>query len=234
MLQTQARVDGGPSPGEFGSFAARLPPPHWSALQLIGRTVAFARAEVLMYGNEPAGRVMVLLDGRAKVSRTDSRGQELLVSIRGPGEILGELSLVDGRPEDGSVIALEPVHALTIDARVFRRYLDATPPVAVALLAVLSDRLRDEMLKRVQCTASDTIGRVAARLVELTERYGEPAERGIVIGLPLSQEELGTWAGGSHAGVAKALQVLRELGWIATERRRITVCDLPALRGRAA
>lgn len=76
-------------------------------------------------------------------------------------------------------------------------------------------------------------GRLAARLVELAERYGEVSDAGIVIGVPLSQEELAAWVGASHAGVAKALQTLRELGWIGTQRRRIVVHDLEALRGRS-
>jgi CRP-like cAMP-binding protein len=99
---------------------------------------------------------------------------------------------------------------------------------------MLSWQLRDTVLTRAEFSSSDTIGRLAARLVELSERYGTTSERGIVIGLPLSQGELAGWVGASHAGLAKALQVLRALGWIETERRRITVRDLDALRGRSA
>jgi CRP/FNR family cyclic AMP-dependent transcriptional regulator len=200
----------------------------------MGRVVSFACTAVLMYEDEPADRVIVLLDGRVKVTRAGPDGQEQLVSIRGPGDILGELSMIDGAGVVGSAIALEPVRALVVGAAAFRRHLTATPAIALVLLEVLAHRLRDEVLKRGQCSASDSIARIAARLVELAERYGESSAHGTVIGLPLSQEELGAWAGASHAGVAKALQVLRELGWIVTERRRITVRDLDALRARAA
>ena len=74
---------------------------------------------------------------------------------------------------------------------------------------------------------------MAARLVELAERYGEPAARGLRIGLPLSQEELAGWTGSSREAVSKALQTLRNVGWVVTERRRITVLDLEALRRRS-
>jgi CRP-like cAMP-binding protein len=187
-----------------------------------------------MYEDEPGERVMVLLEGRAKLTRACVEGHQMVVSIRGPGEVVGELPCIDALPRLVSVRALEPVRALVIDSRQFRQYLQNTPGAALALLEVLSLRLRDAVLKRTEFPASDTIGRVAARLVELAERYGEPSDRGIVIGLQLSQEELGGWVGASHAGVAKALQVLRELGWIATERRRIVVRDLQALRSRSA
>lgn len=219
---------------EVESFAVLLQPQDWSALQLMGRTVAFPPRSVLMYQDEPAERVITLLKGRVKVSRGSADGQELLLSIRGPGDILGALPLVDHQPSSVSVVALEAVRALAIEARAFRRYMNVNPAVGMVLLEVLSHRLRDDMLKRAQCMALDTIGRVAARLVELAGRYGEQSDQGIVIGLPISQEELAAWAGASHAGVAKALQLLRELGWITTERRRITVRDLPALQRRSA
>jgi CRP-like cAMP-binding protein len=102
------------------------------------------------------------------------------------------------------------------------------------LLEVVARRFRDTTIKRSQFAASDTLGRVAARIVELSARYGSPSEGGIEIALALSQDELAAWSGGSRAGVAKALQTLRELGWIETHRRRIVVREPEALRRRAA
>ena len=85
-----------------------------------------------------------------------------------------------------------------------------------------------------RASTRSSVGRLAARLVELCERYGELAPEGTIIDLPLTQEELGAWAGASHAGVAKALQTLRELGWIQTQRKRIVVRNMDALRRRSS
>jgi CRP-like cAMP-binding protein len=219
---------------EAGSFAALINPQQWSAMQLMGRTVAFLRGSVLMFEGDPSDRVMILLEGRVKVTRAGPHGQEFVLSIRGPGEIVGELPSSGEGAQLGSVSALEPVRALVLDSRQFHHYVARTPEAASALLEVLSHRLRDAVLKRAEFSSSDTIGRLAARLVELTDRYGTASERGIVIGLPLSQEELAGWVGACHAGLARALQVLRQLGWVETERRRIIVRDLDALRRRAA
>jgi CRP-like cAMP-binding protein len=119
-------------------------------------------------------------------------------------------------------------------ATVFRRHLETTPRIAVALLVVVTRRFREATLVRSQFGGSDTIARLAARLVELADRYGTQTNDGILITLPLSQEELGAWAGASRAGLANALRTLRELGWITTHRRRIMVLDLRSLRERAA
>lgn len=78
------------------------------------------------------------------------------------------------------------------------------------------------------------MGRLAARIVELAERYGQPSEAAITVVSPLSREELAAWTGASRAGVAHALREFRELGWVDTERRTLIVRDIQALRARAA
>ncbi|HEX7609498.1 MAG TPA: helix-turn-helix domain-containing protein, partial [Solirubrobacteraceae bacterium] len=87
---------------------------------------------------------------------------------------------------------------------------------------------------RSERVASDTMGRLAARMVELGERYGTPSDGVIAIDSPLSQDELAQWTGASRAGVAQALQAMRELGWIQTTRRRLTLVKPDALRARAS
>jgi CRP/FNR family transcriptional regulator, cyclic AMP receptor protein len=77
------------------------------------------------------------------------------------------------------------------------------------------------------------MGRVAARILELSDRYGTPTDDGTEIEMPISQEELAQWTGASRAGVAHALQAMRELGWLTTHRRQIAVTDIEALRKRA-
>jgi CRP-like cAMP-binding protein len=216
------------------SFAALLEPEDWSALQARGQRRKIARDAVLMYEGDPGDRVVVLLAGRVKVTTVGDDGQETLLSVRGPGEILGELSFLDDQPRFSTVTTLEPVEILTIASAVFGRYLEERPRVALVILRTLSARFRDASRKRVQFRELDTVGRLAARLVELCERYGEVTPDGTIIGLPLTQEELGAWTGASHAGVAKALQTLRELGWIQTQRKRIVVCNIDALRHRSS
>lgn len=217
-----------------GTFLALLHPPERLALVELGRRREFASGAVLMYEGEPGERVMILESGRVKVTRIEAGGHETLLSIRDPGDIVGELAVIDQGDRLGTVTALEPVRALVVAASVFRAHLESAPRVAVVLLEVVARRFRETTVKRSQFAASDTVGRLAARIVELSERYGSGGEGGIDIELALSQDELAAWTGASRAGVAKALQTLRELGWIETRRRRIVVCQPDALRGRAA
>lgn len=201
-------------------------------LLAMGRRVKFPAGTRLMHAGEPGERLMLLTEGHVKTTSVTEHGQELVLSFCGPGDILGELSFLDRRPRSSNVTAIEPVEAIVLSAEQFRRHLEAIPDVAMTLIDAIGRRFREADLQRIQFGASDATGRVAARLVELAERYGKPATEGIRIGIPITQEELGAWAASSRAGVADALKTMRELGWIETDRRRITVLDIEALRGR--
>ena len=216
-----------------GTFLSLLDDAESAALLELGTHRGFPRGAVLMYEGEPGERVMILEEGRVKVTRIEPGGHETMLSIRDPGDVVGEVSLIDERPRLATVTALERVRALVIASSVFRAHLERTPRVAVALLEVEMRRLRETTLKRSQFAASDTTGRLAARIVELSERYGAEREDGIEIDVALTQDDIAAWTGASRAGVAKAFQTLRELGWIETHRRRLVVHQLDALRRRA-
>jgi CRP-like cAMP-binding protein len=188
-----------------------------------------------MFQNEPDDRIMVLLDGRVKVTRTDEHGRDLLLSIRDPGDVLGELAFIDGQSRVASVTALDPAQALVMPAAIFRRHLETTPRVAVVLLEIVAHRFRDATVQRSQLGTLDTMARLATRIVELAERYGVSSPEGqSIVEMPISREDMATWTGASRAGLADALRRLRELGWVQTEGRRLVVLDIDALRARAA
>jgi CRP/FNR family transcriptional regulator, cyclic AMP receptor protein len=215
-------------------FLGVLDPEQLHTLHEHGINRRFRKGQAIFHEGGTSDRVVILLKGRVKVSTTTDEGKEIILAFRGPGDMLGELSAIDGEPRSASVEAIEPVEALALAATDFRSFLIAHPDVALLLLRMMSRRLRDADRKRVEFGTHDTVGRVAARLVELAERYGEPAARGIRVGLPLSQEELASWTGASREAVSKALGTLRKVGWVITERRRITVLDIEALRRRSA
>ena len=75
---------------------------------------------------------------------------------------------------------------------------------------------------------------MARRLLELADRFGEPTQHGRHITLPISQDELAAWTGASREAVSKALQSLRDLGWVETQRRSFVILDEQALRGYVA
>ena len=217
-----------------GSFLDRLSDEESAAVEQLGTRRVFDQGAALMLEKERSTRVMIILAGRVKVTRLGDDGREVMLSIRDPGDVLGEIGFVDGEPRTAAVTALEQVEALVVSARAFRAHLESTPHVAVVLLEVVTRRFREATIKRAQFVNLDTMGRLSARIVELAERYGVQSDSGLTIAMPISQDELAGWVGASRAGMAHALQAMRELRWLATERRRVVVRDLDALRARAA
>lgn len=185
-----------------------------------------------MNEGERSDRMVVIVAGYAKVSYFTEEGREVLLAIRGPGDLLGELAALDGEPFSATVTALEDVEALIMTVDDFRTVLTRYPDVGLNLFKSLSRKLRDADRKRVEFAAYDSVGRVASRLVELAETFGVDTLDGIRIGLPLTQEELAGWTGCSREAVAKALQSLRNRNLIETHRRGVTVRDLEGLRQR--
>ena len=160
----------------------------------------------LFHEGDNAGPVMVLLSGRVKAVAVDAGGHEAIVALRGPGDLLGELSAIDGAPRSVTVTTLEPVEALVLAGSVFAAFLERRPRVALVILRMVAGRLRYADTRHADLASHDVVGRVASRLVELSERYGVEAGGRIEVELPLSQEEIASWVGASREAVSKALQ----------------------------
>jgi CRP-like cAMP-binding protein len=203
------------------------------ALERVGRRREFRRGAVLFRQGERTDSVVVLRTGRVKVSADTANGSEVVLAVRGPGALLGELSAIDREPRSATVTAIEAGTVLALTLAAFEAYLTAHGRVSFLFMRSLTGKLRDADRKRIEFGAHDTTGRVAARLVEMAERFGQPADDGVKIGLPFSQDELAGWTGASREAVSKALGALRSAGEIRTSRMCVVVRDIDALRRRA-
>jgi CRP-like cAMP-binding protein len=214
-------------------FLAELTADERAELQELGSVRRYKRGDVLFHQGDDAGAVLVILAGHVKAAML-SDGREVILAFPGPGELLGELSAVDGQPRSGTVRAVDDVEALVIPGSAFRAVLEHRPRIAFVLLRSVIERLRTADRQRVDYAVNDVCVRVAGRLVELCDRFGSEDGARVEIGLSLTQDELASWAGASREAVAKAMALLRTLGWVQTERRRILVLDLDSLRRYSA
>lgn len=222
------------APAADGEFAALLDTQQLELLAERGRPVRFPAGASLLHQGEPGDRVMLLRSGRVKIAYATEEGRDVILGFRGGGDLIGELGLIDDGPRVGTAMTIEPVEALVIAAGEFNALLASSPELSRALLVMLARRFRDAERKRIEFARSDAVGRVAARLLELADRYGTAGEHGIEVELPLSQEELAGWCGCSREAVVKALHSLRAVGWLETGRMRATILDEQALRARSA
>jgi CRP/FNR family transcriptional regulator, cyclic AMP receptor protein len=212
------------------SFLSLLTADDRRALEEVTTLRRFPRGSFLLHHGEDPGGVFLLVAGCVKIVAPAGAAGEAVLGFRGPGDLLGDESVMDGRPRSASAAALEPVVVRVCAGSDFRRLVRSHPAVAEALRRVVVDRLREADAERADFGSRDVLGRVARRLSDLTERFGDRTSHGIVITLPISQDELAGWSGASRESVSKALGTLRELGLVETRRRAFLVRDEQELR----
>lgn len=192
---------------------------------------AFSKGMIIFHKGSPGDTMYIIESGKVRIFILSESGQEISVNVYGPGDIFGELSLLDGLPRSAGAVALEKTVALTLHRDDFLRHLEAHPRMAQRIVKVLSARLRYTTAYVESLAFLRVHDRVAAKLLELAERYGAEKE-GIEIGLQLTQAELAGWVGATRESVNKALGDFRDLGLIKLEGQKITILDRQGLENR--
>lgn len=217
-----------------GTFLDRLPRERADDMVATGRRRRLSRGEVLFVEGDLADRVAVVLTGRLKVATLSTAGTEAVLGVSGPGELIGEVSAIDGSPRSATATAIEASEVSVLAARDFEQFLADHGDVAVALVRQLCQRYRASTDTRTGFGSDAVPTRLAARLVSLFDEHGITDPDGTRrIGIALTQVELAAWIGASREAVAKALQQLRQQGIVSTARRSIIILDLDRLRERS-
>jgi CRP-like cAMP-binding protein len=153
-----------------------------------------------------------------------------VLQFPGSGALVGELATLSGGTRAATVTAVGDVETIAVSALDFRRFISAHPRVAGLVVEHVTSLLKEADSQLIDLATRDVTGRVAARLLELARQAGPADQNTVRISLALTQDELAAWTGASREAVAKSLQQLRELGWVQTGRREITVLDRAALQ----
>jgi CRP/FNR family transcriptional regulator, cyclic AMP receptor protein len=195
--------------------------------------VKLQRGEHLFLEGQSGDRLYVVLDGKIKLTRAAADGRENLLSVLGPGEMFGELSLFDPRPRTSSASAITEatLAALTHDA--LRPWLLEQPEVSMHMLQALARRVRREYDVTADLVFTDVPGRVAKNLLDLAERFGQEERDGLHVHHDLTQEELAQLVGASRETVNKALADFAARGWLQISARSVLILDVERLRKRA-
>jgi CRP/FNR family transcriptional regulator, cyclic AMP receptor protein len=201
-----------------------VPPDSWGRLLAAGRPCHHEPDAVLLRQGDAATHVLALVSGRVKILRTSAEGDVLVLAVRGPGEILGDISVLGGDDRSATVVAVDACETRLLTAERFRHLVRALGLESSLLRAAMA-RIREGEAWRAEIATLPAGRRVARTLLRLAvPGPGRPVDVG------LDQSELGQAVGLSRSTVAAELARLRELGLITTARRRIVITDLDGLR----
>jgi len=211
---------------------AGLPPAQLARLGELLRPLRLPAGAHCIAAEQPGEAAYVIVAGTVKVQLVQADGAEVLLTVRGPGELLGELALLDEGGRTADVVTLEPTRLLRLDRAALDECLATMPGLARNLLRVLARRLRVASAQIRALQTQDVLGRVAGQLLAYAEAYGVPAPdgRGVTIPVRLTQSDLASLVGASRPQVNQALGFYKGRGLLATDRQhRTTVRDPAAL-----
>ena len=192
----------------------------------------FGKGMIIFHKGSPGQTLYIIESGKVRIFILSESGQEISVNIYGPGDVFGELALLDGLPRSAGAVVLEKTVTFTLHRDDFLRHLETYPRMAKSIMEVLSTRVRYDTAYAESLVFLDVCGRVAAKLLELADRYGVQKEGAEEIELRLTQAELASWVGATRESVNKVLGTFRDHGLIEVKGQRITILDRRGLERR--
>ncbi|MGE0886687.1 MAG: Crp/Fnr family transcriptional regulator [Blastocatellales bacterium] len=224
------------NPNEFANVVLfrDLPAAQVQELSSLLHRKSFGSGATLMTVEQAGEVVYFILSGTVKVCAENEDGSEVILSILGPNEIVGEMSALDQPMRSASVTTLEKTEVLWIDRATFHRCLLTMPRLAYNLACVLSARLRmaDEQIRSL--ARLEVENRVARQLIAFADRYGQSQPNGDThIPIRLTQGDIAALIGASREHINKVIVAYKERGYLSVNRQyHITIHNAQALAKR--
>lgn len=200
-----------------------LPDPDVQSLLKLATPRNFAKNALVIREGAEGESLFIVTAGKVKVYLNDDNGKEIILSVLGPGDFIGELALIDDDARSASVMTMEPSEFLVLPKSAFRDHLRKNPDLAMNIMRVLATRLRaaDQMIGSL--ALMDVFGRVARTLTQLAK----PAEGRMVVTDRYTQQDIANMVGASREMVSRIFRDLTMAGLIQVEHGQIVVNEAP-------
>ena len=211
-------------------FFGGLEPDALERLAASMRSRRFRRGEVIFHVGDPGDALFVIVSGEVKISLPSETGDEAILATLRPGDVFGELALLDGAPRSASASALTPTETVILPRDRFRELIATEAGVRDALLASIAGELRRLTTHVEELHFLDITGRLASQLVRLAQDGGTPlADGSLRLRTNLTQADLAAMVGCTRQSVNKLMGQFTDDGLIRLERDAIVVTDLDGL-----
>jgi CRP-like cAMP-binding protein len=196
----------------------------------LGTSQKYKKGNIVVLEQESGAALFVIITGKVKVVRMDEDGREVILSMFGPGEFFGEMSLLDGLTRSASVVATVKSELFMIHRRDFLELLNEFPTVTISLLAELAMRLRKADMQIKSLSLKDAEGRVANVMLILADDVGIFRKGKVEIDdLPL-QQDIANMAGTSRETVSRMIHLFIEGGEVQMKGNKLIINDYEAFR----
>lgn len=207
-----------------------LSPDELAALANVVVLEEVRRRRVIFLPGDPGTSLFFVNGGRVKISRVTRDGKELTLAYRGPGEIFGELCLVDGGPRAEMAEAMENALVTELPREEFEKLLAEHPRVGLALVRTLCERRRELENTMEKLVFQDVNAKLAELLLQLGDDYGVDDARGTLVAVKITHQEMANLIGSTRETVSLTLSQFKRKKLIATDGRKIILTDREGLR----
>ncbi len=206
-----------------------LPPVDLDRLGELALRRTYGKGEPIFFKGDPGNAMMAVLSGRVQICTYSTDGREVILNVILPGEVFGEIALIDGGERTADAFAMERAELVILSRRDFLPYLERNPKVCIRLLEMMCLRMRWTSEQLEDFSFLDLRSRLAKRLVYLASLHGEETKHGTRIGVRLPQHLLASMIGTSREAVNKQLRAWEGEGVVDVSRGSITILDREAL-----
>lgn len=216
------------------SIFSKLAPSDVQELARIVKTKNYAADAAVFFQDEPSDSLYMVLKGSVKVTQRSSEGREKILDILGPGEIFGELAMLDGHPRSATVTTAEAAELGSISQQDFRRFTATRPEVLWKVMAELCERVRKTSADMLEMSSREVPYRLLAALSQLAEKHGQVAPDGsCMINLKFGVDDLAAMVGSSREVVSRLLHRYQEEGLVDFGKKKQLIIPDPAALNRA-
>jgi CRP-like cAMP-binding protein len=210
-------------------FFRHLPPEAIVVISGLFEDRDVAAEQTIYFEGDSANYLYLVATGKVKLIRHTAAGRDVLLDILQGGEYFGNLSFISNRSYTETAIAQTDGCILQISAQDFEKVLTRYPDVTVKVLKAVGQRLEEsqEIVKQLSVYSADQ--RIAAALVRLAKKLGEQKQKGVLIQLPFSRQDLAAMTGTTVETVSRVMSRLASEGSISTGRKWVSINDLEHL-----
>jgi len=192
-----------------------------------------AADETIFLMGSPGDSMMAVLGGNVRISVPSSDGKEIVLAMLGPGEIFGEIALLDGKERTADARATTECTLAVLERRDVRAFFERHPNAWAGLVDMLCERLRATDLQMAEMALLGLPVRLAKTLLRMAAASAGPANGQSASHIRLSQRELGNLVGATRESVNKCLRDWQRKGIVRTAESLITIANRPALEDLA-
>src|SRR5512140_74450 len=189
--------------------------------------------QALFHMGDEGGSLHIIERGRVKVTIPSTSGEELILAILGKGDLLGELSLFDGKPRSATVQALEETETLCLHREDLLALMRNRFDVVEKILEVLARRIRDTDMLLAESHFLDITSRLAKKILDLGDAFGVREGGRVLIGVKITQKDLASMIGATRESINKQLKALRDQGLVRISGGTIEILNRERLAQKA-